>query len=477
MVAVLVIVILLLLAAVIWKRSRREKAEEAEEASAINAVLSSPLYSLDGSGGSGGGTGVIDAWSAGDDAFESVYASADCAHGMVQPRVVSIYEVPSGNNYATPQGEQGEDYRVAMGRAGASNDNYTVPSMGAPIDYAEADQHSCAVDEATYDELGSSLVYASVPPAAKMPNMGATVDYAEADQHSGAVDEATYAELGVPLVYASVPTAAKPAEQQYDTASATAAAAHQYEYGAATAEQLYDVAGAGAGNATGLAQPVYDVAGESQPVVLDGAGDQNYDQATTATATSATAEAQYDQAAAFSSTSATAEAQYDHDVFNGAGDQYYDQAAAATALDTVEPQYDVAAADAADSAPVYDVAEAVAAEAVAADSAQPVVLAGAGDQYYDQAAAATALDTAEPQYDVATAISARSATAGPQNSGAAEPLGEATYEDVTTKAFLKGTLERKMTVGSDGNLRMISVRRKNPLMQDEVYAVVKDTML
>ena len=45
------------------------------------------------------------------------------------------------------------------------------------------------------------------------------------------------------------------------------------------------------------------------------------------------------------------------------------------------------------------------------------------------------------------------------------PFGEATYEDVTSETFHKGTLERKMQVGHDGSLRMASVRRKNPLLQ------------
>lgn len=48
-----------------------------------------------------------------------------------------------------------------------------------------------------------------------------------------------------------------------------------------------------------------------------------------------------------------------------------------------------------------------------------------------------------------------------------EPLEDATYEDVSSQTFHKGTLERKMHVGTDGNLRMASVRRTNPLAANE----------
>ena len=47
----------------------------------------------------------------------------------------------------------------------------------------------------------------------------------------------------------------------------------------------------------------------------------------------------------------------------------------------------------------------------------------------------------------------------------AEPVEDGTYEDISTLTFQKGTLERKMQLGGDGNLRLVSVRRTNPLVQ------------
>ena len=44
-----------------------------------------------------------------------------------------------------------------------------------------------------------------------------------------------------------------------------------------------------------------------------------------------------------------------------------------------------------------------------------------------------------------------------------ELVGDAMYEDVAAQAFPKGTLERKMQLGADGALRLVSVRRTNPL--------------
>ena len=47
----------------------------------------------------------------------------------------------------------------------------------------------------------------------------------------------------------------------------------------------------------------------------------------------------------------------------------------------------------------------------------------------------------------------------------AEPVEDATCEDITAQTFQNGTLERKMQLGVDGNLRLVSVRRTNPLVQ------------
>ena len=101
-------------------------------------------------------------------------------------------------------------------------------------------------------------------------------------------------------------------------------------------------------------------------------------------------------------------------MLNGYGNQCYDQAAAATAATaaTAEVLYDQAAVTSDPAQPLYDIAETV--DVAAADSAQPVVFDGAGDQCYDQATTTNAIDTAEPQYDVGATARAGSFTVEPQ---------------------------------------------------------------
>ena len=182
-----------------------------------------------------------------------MYGSADDAPGTDHPLACTIYEVPNGKNDATPQ--VGADYRVpqqVLGRAGVPNiELYKVPGV---------------------------------------PGMSAPVDYAEPDQYSGAVDEATYAELGAPLVYASVPAAAKPTEQQYDAVGMMHGVPSGVQLGAGNgnaAAGMYDIA---TSDAIDSAEPLYDVAetvagdaaDSAHPVMLDGYGNQCNDQAAVA---------------------------------------------------------------------------------------------------------------------------------------------------------------------------------------------------